>query len=248
MTTDQPRPDRTDAVLYTPGRRPTGLLRQPAGKAEQENGGSSPYFTPGRRPDASSAFERGAFRRFHGSESSGAESTTVVLYVHGIANKPPASVLKCQWDLRLFDVRLGQRSRMAYWVNRRRYPIPLADTCTGSDFADRSFDLPEREFWTESADPAGLGGLPGIAVPAREILHRIARRMEEVSTEAAAESQPTTGYQPEVLPLPGSLRRWVTRRLTIAFLRMCMITCSIPENAGGLMTQCLGAWPPVIDS
>ena len=52
-----------------------------------------------------------------------------IVYVHGIGNKPVASVLKCQWDHALFDVDLGDRSRMAYWVNRQRYPQPSAAQC-----------------------------------------------------------------------------------------------------------------------
>ena len=48
---------------------------------------------------------------------SGAKSLTVaagadtpaqtVIYVHGIGNKPVASVLKCQWDTALFGAPLG---------------------------------------------------------------------------------------------------------------------------------------------
>ena len=47
-----------------------------------------------------------------------------IIYVHGIGNKPVASILKCQWDHALFGVDLGDRSRMAYWVNRDFYPRP----------------------------------------------------------------------------------------------------------------------------
>src|SRR5690349_11395193 len=56
-----------------------------------------------------------------------------VVYIHGIANKPPASILKCQWDHALFGRDLGDRSRMAYWVNRDFYPQPEAGTCEDSD-------------------------------------------------------------------------------------------------------------------
>src|SRR5262245_63417148 len=65
--------------------------------------------------------------------SIGAKTAKTVIYIHGIGNKPPASVLKCQWDLALFGTRLGDRSRMAYWVNRRRYPVPLDETCDEGD-------------------------------------------------------------------------------------------------------------------
>lgn len=56
-----------------------------------------------------------------------------VVYVHGIGNKAPASVLRCQWDTALFTHGMGDRSRMAYWVDRDRYPRPLDSTCGDGD-------------------------------------------------------------------------------------------------------------------
>ncbi len=51
------------------------------------------------------------------------EAKTVV-YIHGIGNKPPAEILRRQWDNALFGRGMGERTRMAYWVNRERYPTP----------------------------------------------------------------------------------------------------------------------------
>ena len=48
-----------------------------------------------------------------------------VIYVHGIGNQPPADALKRDWDLALFGRDMGVATRMAYWVNRRRYPRPV---------------------------------------------------------------------------------------------------------------------------
>lgn len=56
-----------------------------------------------------------------------------VIYVHGIGNKPEASVLECQWDTALFGAPMGDRTRMAYWVDRDRYPSPLDATCGDPD-------------------------------------------------------------------------------------------------------------------
>lgn len=61
-----------------------------------------------------------------------------VIYVHGIANKPPATVLRCQWDVALFGQSVGERSRMVYWVNRERHGEPTPGTCGDSDTADES--------------------------------------------------------------------------------------------------------------
>jgi hypothetical protein len=56
-----------------------------------------------------------------------------VLYVHGIGNKPPADILRCQWDKALFGRSMGERTRLAYWVNRDRYPVPEPGTCDDRD-------------------------------------------------------------------------------------------------------------------
>ena len=57
----------------------------------------------------------------------------VIVYVHGIGNKPTAEILKCQWDEALFGFNLGERSRMSYWVNRVLYPLPTKATCKMAD-------------------------------------------------------------------------------------------------------------------
>jgi hypothetical protein len=56
-----------------------------------------------------------------------------VVYIHGIGNKPPADVLRCQWDMALFGRSMGERTRMAYWVNRARYPTAEPGTCADRD-------------------------------------------------------------------------------------------------------------------
>ena len=71
---------------------------------------------------------------------------TTIVYVHGIGNKPPASVLKAQWDQALFEFDLGERSRMAYWVDRERYPVPLQEVSSGGDYADGAEAAPTGEF------------------------------------------------------------------------------------------------------
>ena len=79
------------------------------------------------------------------AEMSAAGAATII-YIHGIGNKPPASVLKRQWDQALFEFDLGERSRLAYWVDRERYPVPLEDVDLGGDYADGSEEAPQGEF------------------------------------------------------------------------------------------------------
>lgn len=45
-----------------------------------------------------------------------------VIYCHGIGDKPPERELRSIWDHALFNVDQGERTRMAYWVDRQRYP------------------------------------------------------------------------------------------------------------------------------
>jgi hypothetical protein len=79
-------------------------------------------------------------------ETTASAGATTIVYVHGIGNKPPASVLKAQWDQSLFEFDLGEKSRMAYWVDRERYPVPLNDVRLGGDYADGSENAPTGEF------------------------------------------------------------------------------------------------------
>lgn len=45
-----------------------------------------------------------------------------VIYCHGIFDKPPEKQLRSDWDRALFGSDQGERTRMAYWVDRERYP------------------------------------------------------------------------------------------------------------------------------
>src|SRR5262249_21182953 len=64
--------------------------------------------------------------------SAGGKARTII-FVHGIGNKPLPETLKCQWDNALFGFNLGERSRLAYWVNRVFYPEPVKASCQTPD-------------------------------------------------------------------------------------------------------------------
>lgn len=200
--------------LVTEGRPPAGWS---SGRTAAEST-SSKYFTPGRAPSQVSSETAGQVRE-RLLERLDSRSDLTVLYVHGIANKPSASVLKCQWDTALFGARLGQRSRMVYWVNRQRYPIPLEASCRDGDFAEVSFDSPELNVAVQADDEEPLRSLPESARPYQDVLQRIADRMQaEVDQATRLAAAETLGYTAEILPLPEPLRRWVTRRITRGFL------------------------------
>jgi subtilisin family serine protease len=67
------------------------------------------------------------------STKSGKEAIRTIVYVHGIGNKPAEDELKCAWDTALFGHEMGERTRMAYWVDRNRYPEPEAGSCRTAD-------------------------------------------------------------------------------------------------------------------
>lgn len=68
---------------------------------------------------------------------SATEARTIV-YIHGIGNKPQASILKCQWDRALMGFDLGERSRLAYWVSREFYPEPSREECRDGDLSPKT--------------------------------------------------------------------------------------------------------------
>src|SRR5687767_10743525 len=125
---------------------------RPAGAAKTANAAKTARqakaAAPAKRASAKSAKRVAAAdatieEKIESSESAGA---TTIVYVHGIGNKPPASVLKAQWDQALFEFDLGEKTRMAYWVDRERYPMPINDVRLGGDYADGSENAPTGEF------------------------------------------------------------------------------------------------------
>jgi subtilisin family serine protease len=67
-----------------------------------------------------------------------------VIYCHGISNMPPEGVLRTEWDRALFGADQGERTRMAYWVDRERYP-EAAGVSTRAIGEDRATLQPEAE-------------------------------------------------------------------------------------------------------
>lgn len=161
-------------------------------------------------------------------KSGSAPGANTIIYVHGIGNKPPASVLKCQWDTALFGTDLGDRSRMAYWVNRTRYPKPESATCGEADLVDAN---------AASVEERNLAGIcisaraedVGEEVLRREIralaetpeqqgfLGRIASRMVSVESEIPQDAK-TAEIGARIVPLPEPQRRLVALNLTRLFL------------------------------
>ena len=157
-----------------------------------------------------------------------------VVYVHGIGNKPPASVLRCQWDTALFAHGMGDRSRIAYWVDRDRYPRPLDGTCGDGDLV--SSDDDEASTAAILALGTGVTRLVGTAREDEAITRTInaltpdaGRRATLRSIAEKATAAADARAETDTVPLPGSTgarilpfgeetRRMLARLLTRAFL------------------------------
>lgn len=155
----------------------------------------------------------------------GAKSANTIIFVHGIGNKPQPSVLKCQWDSALAETELGDRSRMAYWVNRAFYPEPIDQTCADTDLVtsqiDEGLSLAARYVDTTSGhgQPVEREVKRITSDPARQaFLLRIAQKMQRADAISADRLAPRNVRQ-KILPLPAFLRRWITQGLTELLLR-----------------------------
>ena len=155
----------------------------------------------------------------------GANAVNTIVYVHGIGNKPPASVLKCQWDTALFSTALGDRSRMAYWVNRDIYPTPLAETCASGDLVDVAGEIP-------ATGPTGIRRASLDAGSSlddeiklltddevrRKWFAKVAAKLIAGTAVSSAEMR-ARDVRAKVLPVPEFLRELITRNLTKILLR-----------------------------
>jgi len=155
-----------------------------------------------------------------------------IIYIHGIGNKPPASVLKCQWDSALFGVQLGDRSRMAYWVNRDYYPVPSDETCAAGDLVQIDDDEATTKAIMAQAAGRPLNEQDAIDDEITALTDDQARQdwlralSQKMLASALVDEQAieksvreTGGVSAKVLPLPAFLRRLITQKLTRAFLR-----------------------------
>ena len=145
-----------------------------------------------------------------------------LIYVHGIGNKPPADILKCQWDEALFGFNLGERSRLAYWVNRIFYPEPVQAACKMPDAThDATVSGMEHTLAIRALADASQGADPLLPPEAdtkreRDLLAKLAERAlaePDMSGIVAAE------FQTRVLPLPKPIREFISRRITKAWLK-----------------------------
>jgi len=158
-------------------------------------------------------------------KSADTDASHLVVYVHGIGNKPRESVLRCQWDNALFGTNMGDRTRMAYWVNRKRYPLPDPADCAGADRVEptsaevRSLALRPSADFTAADFDADIAALTKSAAE-RKVLRAIAARMAVPPRDTTGEAMRVSAREvrEKVIPLPEPARRLISRFLTGMFL------------------------------
>lgn len=151
----------------------------------------------------------------------GADGARTVIFVHGIGNKPIEKTLKCQWDTALFGHPMGDRTRLAYWVNREYYPTPEDATCASPDH----IRVDDDEVTTRAimALSRGESGDEREAI-AREIealseTPEQRRALEAIAAHLTKERPPPAGgVSIKIIPIDW-IRRFITPKLTRAFLR-----------------------------
>ena len=161
-----------------------------------------------------------------------------LVYIHGIGNKPLASVLKCQWDTALFGVELGDRSRMALWVDTDRYPKPVDAKCGMPDGTVTEDDqavtanilslgpgappiegMAREDEALERELRALAAGVPGRYETLRAIADRAARTPVELPADAQVSAQTAARVSTRVLPGRQRTRRVLAGILTRVFMR-----------------------------
>lgn len=155
-----------------------------------------------------------------------ADEIRTIVYIHGVANKPKASVLKCQWDTALFGTEMGERTRMAYWVDPEVHPVPKDVTCSGADVVPAAAEDEEpegagirsarfQEDWLEG-EVDELASNEEERAFLKSMGGRLIRHSDTIDRE---ESAAAAGPGVKVLPLPPFLRRRITRAVTKHFVR-----------------------------
>jgi subtilisin family serine protease len=183
-------------------RKPT----KSAPRAPKARGATVTRITPALRTMKTLREKQAVFLKRLATDGAAPEVGTIV-YVHGIGNKPEASILKCQWDTALFGSPMGDRTRMSYWVNRERYPVPEAGSCAGGDTLGEDDGPGLRALGLDAEE------LAPITRDQQKSLDALERRLVAHLAKGGA------GPGAKVLPLPEGLRRWTTKLLTKIFLK-----------------------------
>ncbi|MFT3762339.1 MAG: S8 family peptidase [Pseudoxanthomonas sp.] len=134
----------------------------------------------------------GGVRKQDATDTAAQGEARTVVYIHGIGNKPPAEVLRCQWDHALFGRAMGERTRLAYWVNRDRYPTPEAGTCNDRDQGPTVNQAEQRVLSALGATPdrRDLGELADALADSKQEQELLRAMLDEMGVGKAAPGGP----------------------------------------------------------
>jgi subtilisin family serine protease len=210
VATPRKRPDKAEAPAAAPARKAAKKTVKQAANAAGERSAAriakAVQATAGVGALARSGYMAGAQ----------GQAMTVV-YVHGIGNKPPAEVLRCQWDQALFGRAMGERTRMAYWVDRQRYPVAEAGTCSDRDEGPTISQAEQRVLSTFGLAPAG-GDLHALVDALAETPAERAR-LEAVLEQVQAGAAPAPTAGPGARGLWSGLNEILLRLVSAALLQ-----------------------------
>jgi pimeloyl-ACP methyl ester carboxylesterase len=156
----------------------------------------------------------------------GADGARTVIFVHGIGNKPVEETLKCQWDTALFGHPMGDRTRLAYWVNREYYPTPKDGTCRSPDHVR----VDDDEVTTRAIMALARGERGDEEEAIANEIEALADTSEQKRTLQAIadhllkaggnglEAPSEAGVRIKIFPIEW-IRRFITPKITRAFLR-----------------------------
>lgn len=138
-----------------------------------------------------------------------------VIYVHGIGNKPPAEVLRRQWDNALFGRGMGERTRLAYWVNRQRYPSPEPASIDQRDEGPMLNQAEQRVLGALGIDPGvrDLGILADSLADSEQERRLLRQMLAELEAGAPAPGTPAAKG------IAGSLNRILLKMISAALLQ-----------------------------
>lgn len=97
--------------------------------------------------------KQGSAKRPAAANDTTAAAVQTVVYIHGINNHPDEPDLKRIWDQALFGHAMGERTRMAWWVDRTRYPNPPDDEDDGDRLGPQSLAAGIRSLGNGAQDP-----------------------------------------------------------------------------------------------
>lgn len=157
-----------------------------------------------RRKQPPSAKAAKATKRASATKSNSSES--IVVYVHGIGRQAPPDQLKLEWDLALFGKDLGDRSRMAYWSDLLHPPVGV-----GAKAVRRRSTGSQTEL-----DVDALLANAGVGETDQDAKDYALSLLRGLGVDEASSVSGRVGKK--VLPLPGFLRKPISRAFLEAFI------------------------------